>query len=140
MVCLSPTWVLLLNRQVLETVIPIQRKTKEDLIVHKYVGISLLSWIQWLHIALYDGNSSFGCSCHEVVVNLQNGSVSLALLSHSVAWEVLHDLVLFVPVSDALRVQTVQRCYSLIDLGLLTGGVLGLLVKPVIPLERGIGQ
>ena len=105
MVCLRPAWVLVRLSHILEVVKRVDRVREEDKVVNKDLRFSLLRRVQRRNTSLHDSHRSLGCRVQKVVVNLGNGPVSLSALRHIVLREILHDLVLLVPVANAFGVK-----------------------------------
>lgn len=105
-VCLRPAWVLVRLRHILEVVKRVDSVREEDQVVNKDLRFPLLRRVQRRNASLHDGHRSFGCRVQKVVVNLGNGPVSLSALRHIVLREILHNLVLLVPVANALGIKT----------------------------------
>ena len=106
-VCLRPAWIVLLGCKITEAIFEINSITKEDVIVNIHLSICRFIWVEWSQIALGYSNSSFSSCFKEIVVNLLYCSVSLCSLCNIFLWEVLDNLIFFVPVSDSLWVKAV---------------------------------
>ena len=115
MVGLCPAGVLVLAAQVLETIVRVESVREEDLVIHEDVRVFLLCGVQRLHVPFDDGLCALGGRYDKIMIDLQDGSISLATLCDSLFREVLHDLVLFVPVAHTLWIESIQRHHSLVE-------------------------
>ena len=113
MVSLSPTWVVVRSREILEVLNDIKSVTEEDIVVDEHLAFCWLIGVKRSEISLNNCNSSLCGGFKEVIVDLLNSSVSLGSLWKTVHWEVLDKLILFVPISDASRVQAIERIYNI---------------------------
>jgi len=113
MVGLSPAWVVVCSCEILEVLNDINGVTEEDVVVDIYLAFCWLIGVKRSEISLDNCDCSLRCSLKEVVVDLLNSSVSLCSLWQTVHWEVLDKLILLVPISDASRVQAVERIHNI---------------------------
>ena len=119
-VCLAPAWVVLEAGKVPEVVHLVKSEAEEDVVVYEHLGILVLIRIQCGQTSFDNGNSTLSCSCKKIIVDLLQSSIPLASLSHITFGEILDHLILFVPVSHATWVQTVQWGYHLAHCMLIT--------------------
>jgi hypothetical protein len=117
-VCLRPTRILIRLCHVFEVIVGVNCVRKENQVVDEDLRFPLLSRIQRRDAALHDGCCSL-CSCvQKVVVDLGYGSVSLSALGHVFLREILHNLVLLVPVANALGIEAKKWVDYLAELAL----------------------
>lgn len=142
MVGLSPTWIALTCRKILETVNHIQGETEEYVIIHINLLLFLLIWIQWRKISLDDCNSSLLCCQQEIAIDFLNGSISLSSLGHVVLREIFDYLILLVPVSNSFWVEAIKWAYYFTQLILVRNFSLlfAFEIGPIVDWQIWFGQ
>lgn len=124
MVGLGPTWVVVSSCEILEALHDVKGITEEDIVVDEYLAFGWLIRVKRSEISLDHCNRSLSGSLKEVIVDLLNCSVSLCSLWKTIRWEVLDELILLVPISDASRVEAIERIHNIGNGRLITDLVL----------------
>ena len=112
---LSPTGVIIRRCEVLEAIHNVDSVREEDIIVDKHLTLLCLIWVQWCQVSFNNSHGSLSCCFKEVIVNLLHCSISLSALSHVIFWEILDDLILFIPVSNSSWVKSIEWADNLAE-------------------------
>lgn len=144
MVGLRPTRVLIRLCHVFKVIVGVNCVRKENQVIDEDLRFPLLSRIQRRDAALHDGCCSLGRSVQKVVVDLGYGSVSLSALGHVLLREILHNLVLLVPVANALGIEAEKWVDYLAELALRADRthflVIFFLESPMVHLQGRLSQ
>ncbi len=107
-VCLREGGVVLLRGQVAPALREIHGEAEEDVVVDEDLLLLRLVRVQSHQVAVNNRDRALDCGFQKVVVDFLDGSVPLHSLAEVFLREILDALELFIPVSDALGVKSVQ--------------------------------